>query len=71
MHVHIYTAHVLGRGLVLLETEPLVELGGVIEDVRQEKVEHRPQLVQVVLQRSARDEKPEVGREEAHHLMHT
>ena len=46
--------------------EPLVEALGAGEDLGQEEVEERPQLVQVVLQRRAGDEEAVGGAEHAH-----
>ncbi len=42
--------------LLVLEVEPAVEVLRVGEDVGQQEVEQRPQLVQVVLQRRAREQ---------------
>mmetsp|Transcript_55100 Transcript_55100/g.134885 ORF Transcript_55100/g.134885 Transcript_55100/m.134885 type:complete len:234 (+) Transcript_55100:3425-4126(+) len=38
--------------------EPLLEVGVVPEDVRQQEVEQGPQLVEIVLERRSRDEEP-------------
>jgi hypothetical protein len=40
----------LGLGVVHVQLEPIVELFGRCEHVRQQEVQQRPQLVQVVLQ---------------------
>ena len=45
---------------------PVVELLAVVEEVRQQKVQQRPQLVEVVLQRRACHEHPVVALEPAH-----
>ena len=40
----------------LLAREPGVERFGATEDIREQEIEERPELVQIVLQRSAGDQ---------------
>ena len=51
-----------------VEVEPLVELFGRREDVGQQKVEQRPELVQVVLQRGPRQQQSKLEVHFATHL---
>jgi hypothetical protein len=48
--------------------EPFLKLLRAVEHLGQQEVEQRPQLVQVVLQRRARDEQAVVGAQQADHL---
>uniref|UniRef100_A0AAG5DLD8 Uncharacterized protein n=1 Tax=Anopheles atroparvus TaxID=41427 RepID=A0AAG5DLD8_ANOAO len=52
----------------LVRVEPAVEVIGAVEDVRQQEVEQRPELVQVVLQRRTGQQQPVGGLELAQDL---
>mmetsp|Transcript_47611 Transcript_47611/g.79829 ORF Transcript_47611/g.79829 Transcript_47611/m.79829 type:complete len:768 (+) Transcript_47611:2909-5212(+) len=56
----------VGIGRTFACIVPVVELLAVVEEVRQQKVQQRPQLVEVVLQRRACHEHPVVALEPAH-----
>lgn len=54
--------------VLVLDGEPLVECLCRGKHLRQQEVEQRPQLVQVILERRPRDQQPEAGLEHANHL---
>jgi len=64
----MYIYYIYGDMDIYIVCPYRVEVFARGEDVGQQKVEQRPELVQVVLHGRASDEQPRVARERAQHL---